>query len=77
MRTRETVIREIQVAFEDRREVWYVDSNYTRNDDIVIGSQSEVKAFVCAFHGFAGFPSEWELVRIPNTETFEKWFGIL
>lgn len=77
MRTRETVIREIYVAFEDGREVWYVESAYTRNDDIVIGSESEVKAFVCTQHGFAVFPSDWELVRIPDVGTFKKWFGIL
>jgi hypothetical protein len=77
MRNRETVIREVYVAFEDGREVWYVESAYTRNDDIVIGSESEVRAFVCARHGFDVFPSNWALVRIPNVETFKEWFGIL
>lgn len=77
MRTRHTVIREIYVAFEDGRELWFLDSAYTRNDDILIGSESEVKAIVCSRHGFVAFPLDWELVRIPDVETFKKWFGIL
>ncbi len=76
MRTRESAIREIYIAFEDGREVWYVESNYTRNDDILIGSHSEVEAFVCAQHGFDAFPSDWELVLIPDIETFNELFGI-
>jgi hypothetical protein len=77
MRTRYTVIREIYVAFEDGREVWFLDSAYTRNDDILIGTESEVEALVCNRHGFPIFPLDWELVRIPDVGTFKKWFGIL
>ena len=77
MRTRYTVIREIYVAFQDGREVWFLDSAYTRNDDIVIGPKKEVEALVCRRHEFVGLPSDWELVRIPDIETFKKWFGIL
>ncbi len=47
MRTRYTVIHEICVAFEDGREVWFLDSAYTRNDDILIGTESEVTAIIC------------------------------
>lgn len=76
MRTRYTVIREIYVAFEDGRELWFLDSAYTRNDDILIGTESEVTAFICTRHGFGSLPLDWELVRIPNVVTFKKWFGI-
>ena len=76
MRTRYTVIQEICVAFEDSREVWFLDSAYTRNDDILIGTESEVTALICTRHGFAGLPLDWELVPIPDVGTFKKWFGI-
>jgi hypothetical protein len=77
MRTRRTVIREIHVAFEDGREVWFLDSAHTRNDDILIGTESEVTALICTRHGFASFPLDWELVRIPDVRTFKKWFDVL
>ena len=77
MRTRYTVIREIYVAFDEGREVWFLDSAYTRHDDILIGSRAKVEAFVCEQHGFVGLPSDWDLIRIPDVETFDDWFGIL
>ena len=77
MRNGYTVVREIYVAFEDGREVWFLDSAYTRNDDILMGPETEVKALVCSRHGFVRFPSDWELVPIPDVVTFKKWFGIL
>ncbi len=76
MRTRYTVIQEIYVAFEDGREVWFLDSAYTRNDDILIGTESEVTALICIRHGLARLPLDWELVPIPDVWTFKKWFGI-
>ena len=76
MRTRYTVIQEIYVAFEDGREVWFLNSAYTRNDDILIGPESEVRALVCTRHGFVALPKDWELVRIPDVGTFKKWLGI-
>ena len=74
---RYTVIREIYVAFEDGREVWFLDSSFTRNDDIRIGPKAEVEPLVCSRHGFGGFPFDWELIRIPDVETFRKRFDIL
>ena len=76
MRTRYTLIREIYVAFEDGREVWFLDSAYTRNDDILIGPRAEVEALVCRRHRFARLPPDWELVLIPDAATFREWFTI-
>jgi hypothetical protein len=76
MLTRYTVIQEIYVAFEDGREVWFLDSAYNRNDDILIGAESEVTALICTRHGLARLPLDWELVPIPDVGTFKKWFGI-
>jgi hypothetical protein len=77
MRTRYTVIRDIYVAFEDGREVWFLDSAYTRNDEILVGTESEVSVLICTRHRLASLPLDWELVPIPDVETFKKWFGIL
>jgi hypothetical protein len=76
MRTRYTVIREIYDAFEERREVWVLESGYTRNDDILIGPRAEVEALIRSRHGFSDIPSDWELVLIPDIETFRAWFTI-
>jgi hypothetical protein len=76
MRTRYTVIQEIYVAFEDGGEVWFLDSAYTRNDYILIGTENEVTANICARHGFAALPLDWELIPIPDAGAFKKWFGI-
>jgi hypothetical protein len=76
MRTRDTVIKEIYVAFEKNREVWFLDSAYSRNDDILIGPRWEVEAILRKRHGFAVMPIDWELKQIPDVDTFKKWFGI-
>lgn len=46
MRTRCTVIQEINVAFENDREVWFLDWAYTRNDDILLGTESQATALI-------------------------------
>ena len=76
MRTRYTVIREVYVAFENGDEVWFLDSARTRNDDVFLGPEHEVRALICKRHGFVRFPPDWEITRIPDVRIFERWFGI-